>query len=144
MWYEKEPPGFNPLAEVSGCFIEHDGELLLLKRLGAYAGTEALPGGVVDEGETPLEAVIREVSEETGIDLSDTPPDFLKTIFERWSDKDFVYHMFHAALTERQIVALSSEHSDFSWVTPALALQRNLIEDLDACIKMFYPQAAGE
>ncbi|MEO1061790.1 MAG: CoA pyrophosphatase [Actinomycetota bacterium] len=39
-------------------------------RLRAHAGQWALPGGRIDAGETPVEAALRETSEEIGLDLS--------------------------------------------------------------------------
>lgn len=41
-------------------------------RGGAYEGMWIVPGGGVEAGETPRDAVIREVMEEVGIDIRDT------------------------------------------------------------------------
>lgn len=38
-------------------------------RLGRHAGQWALPGGRLDAGETPLQAALRELDEELGVDL---------------------------------------------------------------------------
>lgn len=40
-------------------------------RLSAHANQWAFPGGRIDDGETPLEAAMREAQEEVGIDLSE-------------------------------------------------------------------------
>lgn len=53
--------------------IEHDGEFLLTKRsdtLRSYPGHWVFPGGKIDENETAREGLIREVLEETNINLS--------------------------------------------------------------------------
>lgn len=47
--------------------VEHDGRLLIGRRLGWGAGRASLLAGFVASGETPEEAVIREVYEESGI-----------------------------------------------------------------------------
>jgi len=58
---------------VGGFIFSSDGKLLLGKNRsgGVYEGSFVVPGGGVDEGETKLEALRREMLEETGIDIND-------------------------------------------------------------------------
>ena len=50
--------------------VIQDGALLMVRRgRGANAGLWAIPGGKVDYGESLQEAAVREVREETGIDV---------------------------------------------------------------------------
>lgn len=57
----------NPAATVQG-WIEHEGKFLILKRNDEpFAGRWDLPGGFVEMGESPTEAVVREVREETAL-----------------------------------------------------------------------------
>jgi mutator protein MutT len=54
--------------------IERDGSYLFItqdKPGGAYPGTLHTPGGRLEIGEDPLEAIRREVLEETGIEIED-------------------------------------------------------------------------
>lgn len=63
--------------------IIHDNKVLLTKQHGAYH----LPGGGVELGEVPEEAVLREVYEETGI-VADKPKLFTyRTTFFSYIDK---------------------------------------------------------
>jgi mutator protein MutT len=51
---------------------ETEAAFLLTRRapkLNAHAGQWALPGGRIDKGETPVEAALRELSEEVALDL---------------------------------------------------------------------------
>jgi ADP-ribose pyrophosphatase YjhB (NUDIX family) len=50
--------------------VLRDGEMLLIKRaVEPHKGHWCPPGGVIDEGESPEEATVREVKEETGLDM---------------------------------------------------------------------------
>ncbi len=48
---------------------EHEENVLLVKNKGPGASYYTLPGGAVEQGETLKEAAIREVKEETGLDV---------------------------------------------------------------------------
>jgi 8-oxo-dGTP diphosphatase len=53
------------------CLIYRDGKVLLQNRVKADWRGYALPGGHVEPGESFVEAVIREMKEETGLTISD-------------------------------------------------------------------------
>ena len=59
---------------VGGFIFSKDGKFLLGKNRsgGVYEGSFVVPGGGVDEGETQLEALKREMLEETGIDINNS------------------------------------------------------------------------
>lgn len=62
----------NPPTTVQA-WIEREGKYLILKRNEApFAGEWDLPGGFVEMGESPAEAVVREVAEETGLTVAPT------------------------------------------------------------------------
>jgi 8-oxo-dGTP diphosphatase len=52
-----------------GIIIEHQGKVLMGKRIGGYAPYYSIPGGSVEEGESFEEAVIRETLEECNLRL---------------------------------------------------------------------------
>ena len=53
------------------CFLFQQDKVLLVKRLGPpWCGSVTVPGGKRERGETPLEACVREVREETGFEAS--------------------------------------------------------------------------
>lgn len=65
--------------DIVGAFIfSNDGFLLLGKsNRGTYEGMWLIPGGGVEEGESKEQAVIREVQEEVGLDISDESLEYL-------------------------------------------------------------------
>jgi len=59
----------NPMLTVDGVIVK-DKKILLIKRKNEpFRGRWALPGGFVEYGETVEMAVMREVAEETGLDV---------------------------------------------------------------------------
>lgn len=53
-----------------GVIIQHsDGNILVGKRTKAHAPYRSIPGGKLDQGETFEQGAIREVKEETNLDL---------------------------------------------------------------------------
>lgn len=72
MVFLEPPENFKPKLEVATCYVMHEGKALFLKRCTAstWSHTWGLPGGRIDENQTPFEAMLREVFEETRMDLS--------------------------------------------------------------------------
>ena len=69
--------------------VEDDLYMLVIRRgRGPYQGSPAFPGGHVEEGELPEEAIPRELEEETGINseaivpISEEPVDLPEKIFD--------------------------------------------------------------
>lgn len=54
-----------PVVSAVAIVVRDDGEVLFVKL--SYSGGDALPGGIVQKGETAEEAVKRELCEETGL-----------------------------------------------------------------------------
>ena len=68
---EVEPPAPERISRVAAYGLVRDGDRVLLTRLGrsVHRGLWTLPGGGLDYGERPVDAVVRELHEETGLDV---------------------------------------------------------------------------
>ena len=90
-----------------------DGDKKFLILEDAYSDWWDLPGGHMEDGETSDEALMREVSEETGLEC-----DGHEEIFTRWmklgNEEKPVMFFFSDANGE---VELSEEHTDHAWIT---------------------------
>lgn len=149
VWTER-PADFQPRVEVSACFLERDDhQVLFLHRLDnkSQGNTWGIPGGKVEKGEAPLQAVVREIKEETGLVIS---PDLIKHVGTVYitntcrNQVSYVYHMFKASYNGTRAITIdSNEHKGFTWVTPSDALKMQLMDDEDACILLTYPELAA-
>src|SRR5262249_25568880 len=81
--YQSPTPQFRPRAEIATVYIEYKGKILLLHRQEnkTQGNRWGIPGGKVDKGEMPLQAVIREIKEETGYDISGQIIENLGTVY---------------------------------------------------------------
>ena len=141
MMYQICPEGFKSKFEIVSCFIEHDGEILLLHRQShkSEGNTWGLPAGKIHSGEDSQKAIIREIQEETGLDIPQSQVSYSTTVYVRYQAYDFVCHIFHTKLTERQQIRINQEeHKAFVWASPRSALKLPLIQDQDAGIKLYY------
>lgn len=141
MIYDIAPDVFDPVFEVVSCYVEYDGRILLLYRNKekSEGNKWGVPAGKIDAGENEYEAIIREIREETGLEIISIQAEYFKKVFVRYPAYDFVYHMFRVELkSKRDILINLREHQAFRWVVPQEALTMNLVTDLDECIRMFY------
>jgi len=142
--FQKVSKDFKPKKESAGCFVEHDGNILLLYRAKhKFEGNKwGLPSGKMDAGESPIETVLRETYEETGIILSPENLSYMGKWYVRYPEHDFIYHIFHTKLAEKLPVKCNfEEHTNSDWVSPRLALELPLVRDLDECIRIVYHTA---
>ena len=141
MVFKTKPEDFNKQFDIVGCCIEHDGKFLLLLRHPHKASGNkwGLPAGKREGGETLLEAVLREVNEETGLALSPSDIKHFRSVYVRDGSFDLEWHMFSTILDAKpSIIIEPSEHSEFKWVAPREALSMDLIHDLPESIEAFY------
>ena len=96
----------------------YEGKFLLVKRSSAARGEHQFwefPGGRLEFGETPEEALLREVKEETGLQATLISPIQTWSFF-RDTDTQIIGITFLANANE-PCITLSSEHDAYAWVT---------------------------
>ena len=117
---EREFP-LSPLVGVGGVVV-HAGRVLLVQRgTEPLKGRWTIPGGLIDVGETLREAVIREVKEETGLDVE--PLELIELLDRIHREEDRVrYHYVIADYLCRVnggTLGAASDAADVRWVERA-------------------------
>ncbi len=141
MIYLERPKNFVSEMGVVACYVQHDNKFIVLQRQlhKSHGGKWGLPAGKVDSGESPDEAVIREIFEETGMVIQVGQLQVLSTLFVQHEGHDFTYHSFRVTLSVLpQIILSKSEHQAYTWVTPRESINMDLVHDLRECNKLFF------
>jgi 8-oxo-dGTP pyrophosphatase MutT (NUDIX family) len=142
--YLEKPADFHPRAAIVGCcFLHYQDKILLLHRQdGKAEGNRwGIPGGKLNSGEPVIEAIVREVFEETGIKLDSNKIHNIGKVYIRVPNFDFEYHMvdYVEPIESPGLVKINfKEHKGFTWVTPADALTLPLITDEDTCFEIVF------
>lgn len=96
-----------------------EGHLLVVRKKGSLY--YMMPGGKIEETETPLQALIRELQEEIGLTVKQDDLHFIGThqteaVNEQKTQiKGYVYAL---AITEQEIAKAQAEIEEILWLTP--------------------------
>lgn len=130
----------------AGFFMISGGEVLLLLRSASSGNpnTWGLPGGNIDEGETPIDAALREAVEELGKPMSDyTIKAEIRTV--RGKNRHKVFTVFVVEISTKDKLhfhpELNEEHEDFKWYDIAQVPE---IENLHPIVETLYEQHQEE
>ncbi len=100
--------------------IEKDGKILMGNKaygVGPYPDTWRLPGGGIEEGESPVDAVKREVMEEVGLEVleiknigiyEDDEPD------KKGEMTHYIFNMFRVEVVGEE--KISDEFPEIKWI----------------------------
>jgi 8-oxo-dGTP diphosphatase len=120
---------------VKGLIENEEGKILLLKadisnhKLVTTAYWD-VPGGRIENGQTVLEALAREIEEETGIVKVNDTQFFMGVISNHevplpdGSNGGLVLMVYKVSVPKDSVINLSPEHTEYEWVDKAEAAER--------------------
>ena len=112
-----------------GAVVVHDGDLLVIKRgHPPAAGRWSLPGGRVEAGELLVEAVVREVLEETGLEAA--CGELLGWAERVDDDGHFVILDFEATVLERRDPTPGDDAIEALWVPLSDVTDLDLVDGI--------------
>ena len=112
-----------------GAVVVRDGHLLLIRRgRGAASGQWSVPGGRVEWGETLEEAVVREVVEETGLQVNCGP--FIGFAQRIDSDSHYVILDFWATPISDQPLRAGDDAAEAAWVPLSGLIDVDLVDGM--------------
>ena len=88
--------------------------LFLLRNKTRYSGSWGIAGGKVEENETVINALVREIREEIGVDYTNHKFIPLETFTS--DNRKFIYYTFLATVNEEFVPQLNGEHRGYCWV----------------------------
>lgn len=124
------PPHYTPVFATASCVCHVADRFLLMRRHieKPYGDTWALPGGKLEFSETALQAVLREMKEETGLELHQQDLVQLPVVYVRLPYLDFTFYIFsHAFDSYPHLKIAQNEHHEARFVNIGEALLLPLI-----------------
>ena len=106
----------SPVIVVAGILFEDGRVLLTQRKKGAHLeGLWELPGGKIDPDEDPRDALVRELNEELGIDVTVGAP--IEITSHRYPEKRVLLLFFEVARTVGSPAPTPIDVADLMWAT---------------------------
>jgi mutator protein MutT len=116
----------------------NEGKILVMRRnITALSGPLSwdLPGGKLDFGEDARKGIIREIKEETGLDVNELEILDINSGFNEL--KEFWFTVCYLVVVKNPDIKISKEHDSFEWVSPKEIQGLNMPESFKSFAKTF-------
>ncbi len=123
---------------VSTIISNAERKILIIKRaLGndVLPGYWDIPGGTLEDGEDPYDGAVREVKEETSLDIAKPKLFFQKSNIDAAKNKQFITLVFMAEYPGGQIRLNPKEHDEYAWINPSDVRKYNAVEYVVECLE---------
>jgi len=120
--------------------VDNDDKYLIMYRSEhpMFGNDPDLPGGTLEEGEEPIETMVREVFEEAGLVVK---AEDVEMIYEgtEYSVHSTHYSLYLTKLQSRPEVIMSWEHSAYAWLDRKDFLEKSM-NAMDTYMHMVYSE----
>ena len=125
------------LFAASHALISKDGKFLVTKRAAGrnyMPGKWDIPGGTIEAGEDPVEALAREIEEEVSIKVKVGPCLYIFNNMVQFPNRQTLQIVYSARYVSGDVVLNDREHSEFNWIRPEEIRHLDKINFLDGLI----------
>ena len=137
MIYQEKPKNFDASFQVSAVYCFFDGKMLILKRANhkkSEPGKWGVPAGKIEHGEDKVSCAMREMKEETDVDLSPEKLSFVKEVHVVWDEAHFSFNIFRYEFDELPEISINYESSEYQWISSDEIDLYDLVRDERECI----------
>lgn len=127
------------------CLIQKEDKILLQNRVKTDWRGYAFPGGHIEIGESIVDAVVREVREETGLTITDPKLCGIKQFplkDGKYENGRYLVFLFRADKFSGEVV--SSEEGEMRWIDKRDLHEFNLVQDFDDMLKVMAEDTYNE
>ena len=106
------------------CFLEHGGQIMILRRserVGTYRGKWAGVSGYIEAGSTPLQQAWTEIREEVGLAADDVElvrEGLPLEVEDTQISRKWVVHPFRFRVLKPEKIRIDWEHTESRWIAP--------------------------
>lgn len=104
----------------------HEGQILFVRKRRSKWN---LPGGRIERDETPLQAAMREMSEETGLSLGEL------VYVSEYREDDVIHFLFEAQASVQKKPRPGNEIDRCRWIKPKDVAKRNVRNPIKTILK---------
>jgi 8-oxo-dGTP diphosphatase len=124
-------------------FIKHKDKILILRESSKYqdgtnSGKFDVPGGRIEIGQSFDQSLLREIQEETGLEVKIDKPFYVGEWRPVVRDEQWqIVGIFFQCHSDSSEVKLSEDHDEYLWIKPENYSSHNLIENLKPAFQEF-------